>query len=229
MSIAKINVLRVILVLKISINVCPLVNSFRVICNQRNTSSDSSPQECASYVVNLDGRLLRAVRFFWLCQKTATVFSGYIFKRELRRHYVRVWLLWWLRSNSGWRMSTALCWSYSARKARRVQQLAPQCQISRCCPSKKAWQTAQVEDEVLQMVQRDPTAGIRRIANRLGASQKTLWRTVHEFGLYRFHTQNVTSSAAKLSHNTPVTDCCATRSSARQFCSQMRHSSTKME
>jgi hypothetical protein len=48
------------------------------------------------------------------------------------------------------------------------------------------------EDEsILEMVQRSPTSGTRKLSTRLGVSQTRVWRTVHEDGLWPFHPQRV--------------------------------------
>jgi hypothetical protein len=61
----------------------------------------------------------------------------------------------------------------------------------RKCGRPQRRRVAQMEDDILDMVQSSTTANIRRIANRIGTSQTAEWRTAHDFVLYPFHIQNV--------------------------------------
>jgi hypothetical protein len=47
------------------------------------------------------------------------------------------------------------------------------------------------QENILEMVQRNPTTSIRRLFTRLGVSRTRVWRTLHEDGLCPFHPQHV--------------------------------------
>jgi hypothetical protein len=53
------------------------------------------------------------------------------------------------------------------------------------------WCTAQVDDDILEMVQCHLTTSIWRTATELHTPQTTLWRTVHDFSMYAFHILNI--------------------------------------
>jgi hypothetical protein len=48
-----------------------------------------------------------------------------------------------------------------------------------------------VEDDILEMVEHSPSVSVRRVSNRVRDSRMTVWRTVHDYGFYPFHVQNV--------------------------------------
>lgn len=47
------------------------------------------------------------------------------------------------------------------------------------------------EDQILQMVEREPTTSTRKISSELGVSHTTVWRTIRNQQLYPFHFQKV--------------------------------------
>lgn len=51
--------------------------------------------------------------------------------------------------------------------------------------------TNELENEVIATIEGSPTSSIRRISARLETPQTTVWRIVHDFGLYPFHLQRV--------------------------------------
>lgn len=51
--------------------------------------------------------------------------------------------------------------------------------------------TAQVEDDILEMVWCSSTNSIWRIANRFGTPQTAIWGTIHDLSLYLFHIQTI--------------------------------------
>ena len=52
-------------------------------------------------------------------------------------------------------------------------------------------QNMEEQENILDMVQRSPTTGTRRLSARIGVSRTRVWRTLHEDGLYPFHPQSV--------------------------------------
>ena len=50
-----------------------------------------------------------------------------------------------------------------------------------------------VEENIINSIQRSPHASTRRISSRLGISQSRVWRTLHENQMYPFHLQRVQS------------------------------------
>jgi hypothetical protein len=48
-------------------------------------------------------------------------------------------------------------------------------------------QHVEEQENVLEMVQRSPTANTRRLSTTLGVSRTRAWRTIHDDGLYPFH------------------------------------------
>ena len=52
-------------------------------------------------------------------------------------------------------------------------------------------QYVEEQENILEMVQRSPTTGMRRLSTRLGVSRTRVWRTWHEDCLCPFHPQRV--------------------------------------
>jgi len=52
-------------------------------------------------------------------------------------------------------------------------------------------QNMEEQENILDKVQRSPTASTRRLSARIGVSRTRVWRTLHEDGLYPFHLQPV--------------------------------------
>lgn len=49
----------------------------------------------------------------------------------------------------------------------------------------------QREEQILNLIEENPTTSTRAIANQVGVSQKKVWTTLHENQLYPFHVQRV--------------------------------------
>ena len=52
-------------------------------------------------------------------------------------------------------------------------------------------QNMEEQENILDMVQRSPTASTRRLSARIGVSRTRVWGALHEDGLYPFHPQPV--------------------------------------
>ena len=52
-------------------------------------------------------------------------------------------------------------------------------------------QDMEEQENILDMVERSPTASTRRLSARIGVSRTRVWRTLHEDGLYPFHPRPV--------------------------------------
>jgi len=52
-------------------------------------------------------------------------------------------------------------------------------------------QNMEEQENILDMVQRNPTTSTRRLSARIGVSRTRVWRTLHEDDLHPFHPQPV--------------------------------------
>jgi hypothetical protein len=157
--------------------VCSYIRQSAVTC--------SSPWKCAPYIFKTHSWLLHAVLFCLIVPKNQWVQWLYFQTRNMPKlcicmAFVMIMHEQWLKNiNSNSQIAKCQTDECSAMCTGVSDKLL----LSQRSVKDHNNNNAQVEDDILEMVQCSPTTSIWRITNQLGTPQTRVCRTVHDFGL----------------------------------------------